>query len=75
MPLSRAEVIEVVGPIDDLKIAEILASGASLAQITAAKMMLAGGETVGAVLGHEEEPETRRIYDILQSEEPDWEER
>lgn len=75
MPLTSEEVIEITGPLDDLKIAEIIASGANLAQITAAKMMLAGGEPVAEVLGHAEEPETQRVYEILQSEEPEPEER
>ena len=75
MPLTAEQVIEITGPLDDLKIAEILASGANLAQITAAKMMLTGGEAVGTVLGQQDDPETRRVYDILQSEEPDWDER
>jgi ribosome-associated protein YbcJ (S4-like RNA binding protein) len=75
MPLTSEDVIEIVGPLDDLKIAEIIASGANLTQITAAKMMLADGEVVGTVLGHEDEPETRRVYEILQSEEPEPEER
>jgi hypothetical protein len=38
-------------------------------------MMLAGGEPVGSVLGRQDEPETRRVYEILQSEEPEPEER
>jgi hypothetical protein len=75
MPLTSEEVIQVVGPLDDLKIAEIIASGANLAQITAAKMLLADGEPVGGVPGHQDEPETRRVYEILQSEEPEPEER
>jgi hypothetical protein len=75
LPLTSEEVIEVVGPLDDLKVAEIIASGANLAQITAAKMMLAGGEPVGSVLGRQDEAATRRVYEILQSEEPEPEER
>ena len=75
LPLTSEEVLQVVGPLDDLKIAEIIASGANLAQIIAAKMMLAEGEPVGSVLGHQDEPETRRVYEILQSEEPEPEER
>jgi hypothetical protein len=75
MPLTSEQVIEIVGPLDDLKIAEIIASGATLAQITAAKMMLAEGEIVGSARRHEDEPETRRVYEILQSEEPEPEER
>jgi hypothetical protein len=75
MPLTSDQVIAVVGPLDDLKIAEIIASGANLAQITAAKLMLAGDEPAGTSLGHEDEPETRRVYEILQSEEPEPEER
>jgi hypothetical protein len=74
MPVTSEQVIAITGPLDDLKLAEIIASGANLAQITAAKMMLAGGETVATVLGHDE-PETRRVYEILQSEEPEPEER
>ena len=75
MPLTAEQVVEIVGPLDDLKIAEIIASGANPAQITAAQMMLAGGEAVGEVFGRHDDPETRRVYEILQSEEPDWDER
>ena len=75
MPLTGEQVIEITGPLDDLKIAEIIATGASLPQITAAKMMLAAGEPVGSLLGHDDDPVTKRVLEILQSEEPDWDER
>jgi hypothetical protein len=74
-PLSRDEVVEILGPLDDLKLAEIIASGASAAQLTTAKMMLAGGEPVAAAFGREEEPEVARVYEILKSEDPEPEER
>ena len=75
MPLTHEQVVEITGPLDDLKLAEIIATGASLPQITAAKLMLAGGEPVGSVLGHDNDAVTRRVLEILQSEEADWEER
>ena len=75
LPLTREQVVEITGPLDDLKLAEIIATGASLPQITAAKMMLAGCEPVGSDLGHDGDAVTRRILEILQSEEPDGEDR
>jgi hypothetical protein len=73
--LSREEIIALVGPLDDLKLAEIIASGASAAQITLAKTMLAGGEPLAASFGTEDEPQVARIYEILKSEDPEPEER
>ena len=75
LPLTHEQVVEITGPLDDLKVAEIIATGASLPQITAAKMMLAGGEAVGSVLGHDGDALTRRVLEILQSEEPDLDDR
>ena len=75
LPLTHAEVVEITGPLDDLKVAEIIGTGAGLPQITAAKMMLAGDEAVGSVLGHEGDAVTRQVLEILQSEDPDSEER
>jgi hypothetical protein len=67
--LSSEQVAEIVGPIDDLKLAEIIASGATLAQITTAKLMLADGESIAMIVGHADEPPVTRVYEILKSEE------
>lgn len=74
MTLTREEVIELVGHLDDLKLAEIIASGATAAQITEAKTMVAGGDTLASLLRRPVEPAVQRVYDVLKSEDPEWEE-
>lgn len=74
LPLTRDQIIEIVGRIDDLKIAEILGTGATPAQLTEAKVMLAAGESVAALLGRPVEPIVNRLYEILKADEPEWEE-
>ncbi len=74
MTLTREEVIELVGRLDDLKLAEIIASGATAAQITEAKTMVAGGDTLTSLLRRPVEPAVQRVYDVLKSEDPEWEE-
>lgn len=75
MALSRAEVVALVGRLDDLKLAEIIATGASAAQITEAKVMLTGGESVASLLGRPPEPVVTRLYEILKSDELDEDDR
>jgi len=44
MPLSRTDVIAALGPVDDILIAQVIASGASPQELAEAKAWLANDE-------------------------------
>ena len=70
--LDRRSVEEIMGRLDDLKLAEILASGASLAELQEAKRWSVGEKrTVPdslrlSVVDH--------LCDVLRTDEPGWDE-
>lgn len=71
--LDRHLVEEVMGRLDDLKLAEILASGASPAELQEAKRWSVGEKrTVPDALRLSV---VDRLCDILRMDDPDWDER
>lgn len=69
MTLSREQVIGVLGRIDDLKLAQILGAKPTLVQLTEAKLMLAGQETMAQMLGRSTDPVAIQVLDILKADE------
>lgn len=73
--LTRDQVTAMLGRIDDLRIAEIIGSGASLAEILEAKRWAAGDlRTLSD--GDKRRPSVvGRVCDIIRAEEPEWYDR
>ena len=69
--LTRQQVTDLLGRFDDLNLAEIIATGATPAEILEAKRWLAG--EVRTLGDHQplRPAVVTRLYDILRSEEPE----
>jgi hypothetical protein len=72
--LSREQVIEIVGRINDGRIAEIIATGATPADVTEAFAWLTEDEYLGGQLAKPLSGVVAQVYEILRADEPDWEE-
>lgn len=70
--LTRDEVLGTMGPLDDLRIAEIIGTGATEAELIEAKRWVDGYKRT---LGDDEplRPSVvARLCDILRADEPEW---
>lgn len=72
--LTREEVVGIVGEIGDARIAEIIATGATAAEVTEAFAWLTEDEYLGGQLGKALSGKVAQVYEILRADEPDWEE-
>lgn len=72
--VSREQVIEIVGRINDTRVAEIIATGATPAQVTEAFAWLSEDEYLGGELEKPLSGVVAQVYEILRADEPDWEE-
>lgn len=71
-PLTRQQVEDIMGRLDDLKLAEILETGASPTELLEAKRWMAGYQrTVPDDLPLRSSVVTR-LCDIMAADEPDW---
>ena len=73
--VTREQVVDTLGRLDDLKIAEIIATGATPAEVVEAKRWLAGDKRT---LGDEEPLRPSvigAVCDLLRADEPDWDEK
>lgn len=72
--VSREQVIEIVGRISDGRIAEIIATGASPAEVTEAFTWLSEDEYLGGDLEKPLSGVVNQVYEILRADEPESEE-
>lgn len=72
--VTHDQVLEIVGRINDTRIAEIIATGATAAQVTEAFAWLSEDEYLGGELEKPLAGVVQRVYDILRADEPEWEE-
>jgi hypothetical protein len=73
--LTRDQVVQVVGNLEDDRIVEILATGANLEQLTEAFAWLTEDEYLGKQLRHPPAGVVAQLVDILEADEPGWDER
>jgi hypothetical protein len=71
--VTREEIIEIVGRIADDRIVEIIATGATAAEIAEAFAWLSEDEYLGGELEKPLSGRVERVYDILRADEPEWE--
>ncbi len=74
MMLSHQQVIDILGHYDDIRVVEIIETGATAAELVEAKRWFAGDRrTLG-----EEQPLrpaiVNELYEILSAEDPEWDE-
>jgi hypothetical protein len=72
--VTHDQVLEIVGRINDARIAEIVATGATPAQVTEAFAWLSEDEYLGGELEKPLSGVVQQVYDILRADEPEWEE-
>ena len=68
--LTRDELIAIVGTLDDFRITEIIATGATAAQVTEAFEWLDRGGEMGEELHRSLHGTVARVYDILKRDMP-----
>jgi hypothetical protein len=73
--LMHDEVIEIVGPLDDFRVAEIIGTGATAAELTEAFSWLSVDGDLAAELHRSLSGTVARLYDILTADEPEPEDR
>ncbi|WP_404326813.1 hypothetical protein [Aerophototrophica crusticola] len=75
MPLTRDMVIEICGPMDDFRIASIIGTGVTPAQLTEAKGWMAADDVLGGTLGKRLDPSVARLIELLRADEAEWDDR
>jgi hypothetical protein len=73
--LTHEEVIEIVGSLDDARITEIIATGATAAELLEAFGWLSEDGYMGAELKRPLSGTVARLHEILRIDEPEPEER
>jgi hypothetical protein len=68
--LTRDDVIAIVGPIDDFRVARIIASGADPAELSEAYCWVNAGSDVGADFHRSLSGRAAAVYEILSQDEP-----
>lgn len=73
MPMTREDVIHVLGPVDESLIVEVLATGASMEELEEAFVWLNADDVLGRQLHRQPSGKVAELCEILerQEEEPD----
>jgi hypothetical protein len=74
-PASAAEIIEIVGPLDDAVLMRIVETGATAAEVLEAYTWTTADDQIGTELERGPRGAVARVYEILQEEEPEPDER
>ena len=65
MPASASEIRGIVGPLDDAVITNVLATGASAAEVLEADTWLTADDQLGTELGRNRSGRVGQVYTIL----------
>ncbi len=74
-PATSAEIRDIVGPLDDAVLVEIIETGASASEVLEAFTWLSADDQVATETGRGPRGAVLRVYEILQREEPQADER
>jgi len=74
-PATAAEIIEIVGPLDDAVLMRILETKATPTEVLEAFTWATADDQIGTELEHRPRGIVARVYDILSREEPAPDER
>ena len=69
--LTHDEVIEIVGPLDDFRVAEIIATGATAAELLEAFERVSSAADLGAELERPLSGTVAQLFEILSADEPE----
>jgi hypothetical protein len=73
--LTREQVIDVCGRLDDMRIADIIATGADTAELMEARVWLASDDYLAGDLGRSPNGRVARLVEILRADQEDWDDR
>lgn len=73
--LTRDQVIQICGRLDDMRIASIIGTGASAAELTEARTWLASDDYLGGDLGKSANGRVARLVELLRTDEAEWDDR
>jgi hypothetical protein len=74
-PATVAEIIEIVGPLDDSVVMRIVETSATPAEVLEAFTWATADDQIGTELEHRPRGVVALVYDILKREEPEPDER
>ncbi|ACI98881.1 MULTISPECIES: hypothetical protein [Rhodospirillales] len=75
MALTRDQVYEICGRMDDLRVANIIGTGASEQELMEARTWLAADDMLGQDLQRMPSGRVARLVELLRADEPDWDDR
>ncbi len=75
IPLTREQVIEICGRLDDFRIANIIGTGATAAELMEARTWLASDDYMAAALKRSANGRVARLVELLRADEPEWDDR
>jgi hypothetical protein len=75
MRITREQVIEICGRMDDMKIAGIIGTGATTAELMEARTWLGADDYLGAALGRSASGRVAKLVELLRAEEPEWDDQ
>lgn len=73
--MTRDQVIEICGRLDDMKIAMIIATGANPAELMEARVWLGSDDYLAGDLGRSPTGRVARLVDLLRQDDSDWDDR
>lgn len=75
MRVTRDQVVEICGRLDDFKIASIIATGATPAELMEARTWLGSDDYLATALGRSASGRVAKLVELLKADEPDWDDR
>ncbi|HYG86458.1 MAG TPA: hypothetical protein VD978_09385 [Azospirillum sp.] len=73
--LTRDDVIDICGRLDDMRIASIIATGASPAELMEARTWMASDDYLAGKLHRSTSGRVGALIELLRADEPDWDDR
>lgn len=73
--LTRDQVIEICGRLDDMKIASIIATEATGAELMEARTWLAADDYLASALGRSASGRVAKLVELLKADETEWDDR
>jgi hypothetical protein len=70
-PANAAEIVEIVGPLDDAVLVRIIATGATAAEVLEAFTWASADDQIGTELERRPRGAAAAVYEILKREEPE----
>lgn len=73
--LTRTDVAEICGRLDDMRVAAIIGTGASPAELMEARTWMASDDYLSGTLHRQPSGRVAALVELLRADEPDWDEQ